>query len=111
MAHCASSQSLVYALGARQIAGWIPLSTSSLKVGTANLSSTIGSVLAWLLHQAVAAIGARVLGPEDCWWPLHDQFWRLLDACGIAWANWREPTYGEIEVRHLVRPCPLVMEM
>jgi hypothetical protein len=107
--------------------------------------------------------GARVLGPERWWWPLHDhpylalrnlwrqwqvaaasadqtpqfrdwveadgadflvlnddvrqdittfpddlqdQFWGLLDACGLPWADWKDPTYGEIEVRHLVRPCP-----
>jgi hypothetical protein len=107
--------------------------------------------------------GARVLGPERWWWPLHDhpylalrnlwrqwqvvassadqtphfwdwveangadflvlnddvrqdimvfssdlqdQFWELLDACGVPWADWTDPTYGEIEVRYLVRPCP-----
>jgi hypothetical protein len=111
--------------------------------------------------------GARVLGPERWWWPLHDhpylalrnvwrqwqiaaespdptpqfwdwveadgadflvlnddvrqditvfssdlqdQFWAVLDACALPWADWADPTYGEIEVRHLVRPCPAAFD-
>ena len=107
--------------------------------------------------------GARVLGPERWWWPLHDhpylalrnlwrqwevaaaageqtprfqdwvtradsdfvvvnedvrqdlsvypqalqdQVWAFLGDCSTAWGDWTDPTYGEIELRQVIRPLP-----
>jgi hypothetical protein len=33
---------------------------------------------------------------------LQGQFWSFVDACTDPWADWADPTYGDIQLRHVV---------